>query len=622
MIGVVRVARAQRIACAVAVLGCFTVLAASAEGRVGDIRFAGCLSASPDARGCTDVRSAGVPLSSPRPIAISPDGQSLYVGSDGLDAVSHFRRDLSGQSLSFADCVAGGAPPPPAGCASISPPTAPYDFPMEGPNAIAVSPDGRSVHVVSGLSDDLASFARDTATGALAFRGCLTDTSLTAGCSQALPLNQPPSVAISPDSRDVYTASYGYSTIGHYRRDAASGALTPADCVTASDSPSPLCTNIPGTNALESLVSIAITGDGKNLYAAARQWGTVSQFARDPGTGQLGFVRCITASINPGAAGCTDIRGTTDVLTGAGRLIVSPDDKSVYVSSGERDAIALFTRDPANGALAFRNCLSAGNGPARGCTEISATTDALDAVGAIAVSPEGSSVYAISGKNAITLFRRSRATGDLSFGGCVTAGSVTASGCVDITATTNALWLPQDVKVSPDGRNVYVTANFPNALASFSREPGVEDEGTKQRPPVIKDTVRPVLSRVSVRPRVFAVGPSTTESATVARRVARRTTFHYRLSEAARVELTFRRRLVRRRGSGCHKSRCVRFRAAGKLSLRSRAGTNRKRFAGRLKGRALRRGSYRVTLVAVDGAGNRSRARHVTIRVVRFPLPR
>jgi 6-phosphogluconolactonase (cycloisomerase 2 family) len=605
----------------VALLGCWLAIGTPAHARVGDIHFGGCLTVSPPAHGCTDVTATNAQLRGARPLAISPDGRSVYVGASDVNTVSHFRRNPSGGGLTFANCVAGGAQPPPVGCTSVSPPTATYGYPLTSPWSLAVSPDGGTMHVTSAQSDDVASFVRDTG-GAIGFRGCRADdVTFTAGCAQALPLNGAVDVAVGPDSRDVYTAAASSHTIGHYRVE-PTGGLTPADCIAASQSTVAGCANVPGMNALVGVGSIAVSADGRNLYSAAGDLGVVSQFARDRATGTLSFVGCISASISPGTTGCLDISGTTDVLTGASRLILSPDGSSLYVASFQRDAIAVFARDTAGGGLAFKGCIAAGGGPTRGCGVIRAT-DALEAVGAITVSPEGSSLYALSApRGAISHFRRNRSTGDLAFGGCITAGTVAATGCSDISGSTNALWQAADLRVSPDGRNVYVTGYWHNALAWFSREPGVEDGAGPPGPTARRDTVRPVLSRVSVSPRKFAVARAAPRAAAVVKRIARRTTFRYRLSEAARVRFALKRRAVRRRGRGCRKQRCIRFKAAGALSQRGKTGRNRKRFNGRLSGRGLRPGFYRATLRAVDAAGNRSRARQVTFRIVRTPLPR
>jgi hypothetical protein len=105
------------------------------------------------------------------------------------------------------------------------------------------------------------------------------------------------------------------------------------------------------------------------------------------------------------------------------------------------------------------------------------------------------------------------------------------------------------------------------------------------------------------------------------RRLRGRTTIRYRLSRAADVTFSFVRvSRARRNARRCrrHRSqkRCLALRYAGSFAARGHAGANQKRFRGRLHGRRLRAGSYRVTLVAT-ATGVRSAARRARLRVVR-----
>jgi len=54
-----------------------------------------------------------------------------------------------------------------------------------------------------------------------------------------------------------------------------------------------------------------------------------------------------------------------------------------------------------------------------------------------------------------------------------------------------------------------------------------------------------------------------------------------------------------------------------RLSRRARAGSRSLAFTGRVKGRTLKPGSYRLLVRATDAAGNRSAARTVRFKVVR-----
>jgi VCBS repeat-containing protein len=145
-----------------------------------------------------------------------------------------------------------------------------------------------------------------------------------------------------------------------------------------------------------------------------------------------------------------------------------------------------------------------------------------------------------------------------------------------------------------------------------------------------EDTERPVVTSARVTPKTFAVNPRGAAEPVVKaggrRRTPRGTTFVYRLSESARVVFTIERRVAGRRvGSRCQRPTarnrrrraCTRLVEIGSFAAAGDAGTNRKTFSGRIGRRSLAPGSYRATLVAIDAAGNQSRAKRLSLKVVR-----
>ncbi len=100
---------------------------------------------------------------------------------------------------------------------------------MAGPNQIAMSPDGSSVYVVAGSSSRVNAFRRDAATGALTPIGCAGDTVAT-GCATIAPLDSPYNVAISPDGRSLYVTVGNSQTVTILSR-ASDGTLSNGGCV-------------------------------------------------------------------------------------------------------------------------------------------------------------------------------------------------------------------------------------------------------------------------------------------------------------------------------------------------------------------------------------------------------
>jgi streptogramin lyase len=111
-------------------------------------------------------------------------------------------------------------------------------------------------------------------------------------------------------------------------------------------------------------------------------------------------------------------------------------------------------------------------------------------------------------------------------------------------------------------------------------------------------------------------------------RVGRAGTLRVTLSEAATVSARFERKLPGRRKAGrCvpprrapHARRCTRFVTLGTQRRAAVAGANRLAIGGKLGRRALPAGSYRVTILATDAAGNASAPVIRQLRVV--PPPR
>ncbi len=112
------------------------------------------------------------------------------------------------------------------------------------------------------------------------------------------------------------------------------------------------------------------------------------------------------------------------------------------------------------------------------------------------------------------------------------------------------------------------------------------------------DQLAPALTRFGLSRNRFAAA---NRGGSVAAKVG--TTIRYRLSEASTV--TFR---VRRKGA--------RRALKGSFTHKGKAGANRLRFTGRLRGRKLRRGAYVLAATSKDGAGNVAKVKRLRFRIV------
>jgi 6-phosphogluconolactonase (cycloisomerase 2 family) len=196
-----------------------------------------------------------------------------------------------------------------------------------------------------------------------------------------------------------------------------------------------------GVDGLDSAGYAATSPDGRYLYVTGFNDDALDVFARTPGTGALTFLEMHKDGV-----------GGIDGLFGIAEVSVSPDGRHVYVAGQRDDAIAVFSRDPATGRLAFVQQQKDGIGG----------VDGLDGAFAIATSPDGKHVYVASfNDDAVAVFSRDPATGGLTF----------IETHKDGVGGVDGLDFAEGLMVAPDGRNVYVTGTDDDAVAAFSRDP-------------------------------------------------------------------------------------------------------------------------------------------------------
>ncbi|MEA2332011.1 MAG: hypothetical protein QOH58_2149 [Thermoleophilaceae bacterium] len=390
-------------------------------------------------------------------VAISRDGRNVYVASSSSDAIAIFKRSAKTGKLTqrsgAGGCIAAkGA----GGCAKARG--------LNGPNSVAVSADGKNVYATSLVSDAVAVFRRNRATGALTQArgrsGCIADRA-TSSCATGRALDGPDVVAVSPDGANVYVGAFTGNAVAVFARNASTGALTqPADttgCIV--NTPTDGCTT---GLALAAPEGLAISADGDNVYVATAVSNALAVFTRDASTGALTQATDGTGCIvDSPLAGCT----TGTELGGANAVAVSSDDASVYVTSLTSNSLTTFDRTPSTGQLTQKTGTSACviYVFAVGCS----LGRALSEPEGVAVSPDGASVYAAAfGSDAIDVFNRNT-TGAL-IQKQRRRGCMTSSATPDCTPA-RALGGASSVAVSPDGKHVYSGAFDSNAVAVFKR---------------------------------------------------------------------------------------------------------------------------------------------------------
>lgn len=368
---------------------------------------------------CHDFRQAlfegqgGVSgLENPVAVAASPDGRHVYVAGLMGDSVAVFEHDPLTDSLEWVDVVVDGV----EGVDGL-----------DGASSIALSPDGRHVYATGEIGGSVVVFSRDAATGVLGFVEVRESPAV--GIDH---LDGATDVEVSPDGRHVYVAGRNDDAIAVFSRNATSGSLGflggPRD-------------GVGGVDGLDGATSLAVSADGRHVYAAGLDDDAVAVFARDAGTGALAFVESQRDGV-----------GAVEGLAAAIAVSLAPDGSRLYLAGADDDAVAVFDRDPATGALSFVGSWADGAGG----------VDGLDAVNDVLVSPDGLWVHAAGYlDDAVAVFARNALGVALGFREAVLDGV----GDVDGLRGASAL------AASPEGDRLYVTGGAENALAVLAVPP-------------------------------------------------------------------------------------------------------------------------------------------------------
>jgi DNA-binding beta-propeller fold protein YncE len=410
-----------------------------------------------------------------RAIAVSPDGKNVYVAASGSDAIAVFDRNpVTGaltQPKGKAGCVASvvGKAKGGQGCGLA--------VGLIGPNSVAVSPDGRNVYATSRDGSSVTAFIRNRRTGELrqlaaSASGCISGLPIPT-CTAGRGLKWPDVVVVSPDGKNVYVGDFSGSGVISFSRAGKAGALTQlsgaAGCITEAAAEG--CAQGREMNHVEGM---AINPSGTTVYAASPFSDAIDILQRDASTGALtqatNGAGCIT---NEAVSGCA--QGYQ--FDGVNALVVSPRGGNVYATSLTSNSVTMF-RPTEGGGLAQParpegENVPAGIGNPEGCLVFlrapgCAFGRAMKAPEGLALSPTGTSLYVAAFETgAIDVLDRDLKTGVVEQKpgerGCLAPSTV--GGC----GPGRALSLTGSVVVSPDGRNVYSTAQKSSAVDIFRR---------------------------------------------------------------------------------------------------------------------------------------------------------
>jgi 6-phosphogluconolactonase (cycloisomerase 2 family) len=344
-------------------------------------------------------------------LAVSPDGANLYGAGESEGALAVFRREAATGALTQLEVQRegiGGV----TGLARVS--------------DVAVSPDGTSVYTASTTDDTVAVFQRNTATGKLLWLEAQKQ-----GVAGVTGLEYARAVVVSPDGHNVYAAGQRAGAVVAFKRNGLTGTLTYLQTLTD---------GVDGVDGLRGVDALALSPDGKHLYASGMADNAVAVFRRSS-EGKLTFAETLHDQKDDPQFG---------ILATSG-LAVSPDGKQLYVTGQGDDALAVFSRNASTGHLKLVSIY------AQGIDDVEGLYGAM----AVKVSPDGKRVYTTGMYDGtVSVFDRDATNGTLTF----------VESHKNMTGPTTCLAFARAITVSPDSHHVYVAGASSSAVNVFRVE--------------------------------------------------------------------------------------------------------------------------------------------------------
>jgi 6-phosphogluconolactonase (cycloisomerase 2 family) len=229
-------------------------------------------------------------------MAISPDGQFLYVSSISDNAIVVLRRGPTDGGL------IGGVSPflNPRYVDTITHPNllAAYD--------IVISPDGSYLYAAGYFSGNILIFARNPIDGKLTYQATVTNS----GIPSLIGVFR---LDLSPDGNQLYAASFG-GGVTVFTRNPATGGLSLRQALREEAEG--------GITGLENASAVRVSPDGRYAYVTGYSSNTLIVFERDPLTGELFYAQTVRRNI----------LSMRPALRGARDVVVAPDSRSIIAS--------------------------------------------------------------------------------------------------------------------------------------------------------------------------------------------------------------------------------------------------------------------------------------------------
>jgi len=301
-------------------------------------------------------------------VAVSPEGNQVYVAGYNDNSITQFDRDAATGQLTYVQTHYDNV----AGVDGLS-------WAVD----VAISEDGKHVYVTGSADSAIALFARDVVTGQLTFVERLTDSAGGGGA-----IGGAMDMALSPDGRHVYVAARFDNAVSVFSRNLQTGRLT-------------FVQNYQDAVTLNYTEALTVSPDGAYVYVAGLYGDALLVFSRDSVTGQLTLFQTLEDGVDG-----------IDGLNNPSSVAVSRDSKYVYVTGNLDHSLTVFERNSTTGQLALVQFLKDGVGG----------VDGLGYAYFVTFAPDESQVYVAGYFSEIGVFNRNATTGQLTYAGVIKNG--------------------------------------------------------------------------------------------------------------------------------------------------------------------------------------------------------